>query len=219
MKTTLITLSVAAVALPAGISIAAPIGVGDPPAGSPPISIVVTEAKANSSIIITEGTGTSFNAVVAVASGPDGVPEYSTGGIFLQAGDIYWLNPKGISPTISDMMRIYPVGGTTTGDTFSVFSASYPEDGQEDPASKPLPDSPYDVQSLPGGLFPVSSSSGVANYASVAENGTYVSPGGNGNTGSFTFNSDHDVVPEPASIAIIALAAAGPALLSRRRLA
>ncbi len=214
MKTTLVALTVTAVVLPGGITLAAT-GVGDPPVGSPPISIVVTEAKANSSIIITAGTGASFNAVVAVNVGPDGVPEYSTGGIFLQAGDIYWLNPKGISPTISDMMRIYPVAGTTTGDTFSVFSASYPEDSQEDPASFALPDSPYDVQALPAGLFPVLST-GAPNYATVGENGTYVSPGGNGKAGTFTFNSDHDV-PEPTGIALIASAAAGILLLARRR--
>ena len=210
MCTKLLLLTVSSLVLVPVVGNAAVVPVGVPASGNPAVSIVVTEAGKNSSIIITEGTASSFNAAVAVAVGPDNVPVYSTGGIFLAAGDIYWLNPAGVLPTVSDMMRIYPVAGTTTGDTFSVFSLSYLEKSQEDPASLPLPDSPYDVPVLPAGI-------NMAASATVPENGTYVSPAPNGTAGSFTFNSDHDVVPEPGSLALLLLPAACGLLLLQRR--
>jgi hypothetical protein len=215
MKSTLISIGMAILGLQASAMVAhsATLPVGDPASGSSPFSLIVHEDGANSTIIITEGTTSPFSASIAVASGPDGVPEYSTGGVFLQAGDIYWLNPAGVSPTISDMLRIYPsAAGVTSGDTFSVFSMTLPEGAQESPIVI-KPDSPYDVPTVPA-------NTDLTTFPSVAENGTYVSPGLNGAKGTYTFLSDTDVVPEPTGWAIGLACALGWALFmpnSRRR--
>ncbi len=193
MKSTYIAIGMAILGLQASAVTAssATVPVGDPLQGSSPFSLIVHEDGANSTMIITEGTSSSFSPPIAVASGPDGVPEYSTGGVFLQAGDIYWLNPAGVSPTISDMLRIYPsAAGVASGNTFSVFSMTLPEGAQESPLVI-KPDSPWDVPAVPA-------NTNLLNFPSVPENGTYVSPGLNGVKGTYTFLSDTDVVPEPA---------------------
>ena len=190
MKSTFIAIGIAILGLHASAmgATSSVLPVGDPQQATP-FNLTIIENGANSSMTITEGTTFPFSPSVAVASGPDGVPEYSTGGIFLQAGDIYWQNPTGVSPTISDMLRIYPSAGQVYGDTFSVFSMTYPEDGQEDPLVV-KPDSPWDVAGLP-------LNTNLVNYPSVAENGTYISPGLGGAAGTYTFLSDTDAVPEP----------------------
>lgn len=191
MKSTFLAIGIAILGLGATAMGAASsvLPVGDPQLATP-FNLTVHENGANSVMTITEGTTLPFSPSVAIVSGPDGVPEYSTGGVFLQAGDIYWLNPPGVPPTISDMLRIYPTAaGTAYGDTFSVFSMTYPEGSQEDP-SVTKPDSPWDVRGLP-------LNTNLVNFPSVAENGTYTSPGLGGAAGTYTFLSDTDAVPEP----------------------
>ena len=203
MKSTLFAIGIAILGLHSS-AMGAPLPVGNPQQAATPFNLTVIEKGSNSSMTITEGTTGPFSPSIAVNAGPDGVPEYSTGGVFLQAGDIYWLNPTGVLPTISDMLRIYPSAlGTNFGDTFSVFSMTYPEDGQEDPTVV-KPDSPWDVLAVPA-------NTDLVNFPSVAENGTYTSPGG----ATYTFLSDKDVVPEPTGWSLGLAGALGMLLFLR----
>lgn len=157
--------------------------------------------NATLSIVVDEAAGTvSVNGAITqpIGNGPDGVPLYSTGGNFVQAGDIYFFEP----PTpgdVSDMIRIY-AAASTYGDTFSVWSDS--EAGEveaPDPFDHPFPANVPNANSV--GVFETQ----IYRTADLDPAQT---------SGTYQFKSDTDV-PEPAALGIVAFGALG--LLRRRR--
>ena len=186
MRTRIVLVALAALAAAPALSARAG---GAPPVGlapNAPLNMVVKEDGANSFITVNSAPAP------AIGPGPDGVMMYSTGGVFVFSGDIYYLNAD---TTISDMIRIYGATGLgSPGDTFSVFSF--------DALEHEAPDSPFDAPALPAGVPSPSS-------VTTPENSTY-----NIGPSSYQFLSDLDT-PEPASVALVGLGAAS--LFARRR--
>ena len=174
-------------------------GVGDGIPGQAPLTIAVSENGYLNQVDQSTLTVNGQPAVIAIGSGVDGVPEYSTNGIFVGAGDINFLNPAGVTPTVSDVIRIYDSNGGT-GDLFSVFSYTQLEQIGGVPIET-TPDSGFDVAAIPapnrllsGALAPFVNAG--VEYPVVP----YVTPFG---ADVYTFKSDSDV-PEPASLALLA---------------
>lgn len=153
-------------------------------------------------IVADENTGVV--TVNGIVSTPDATGTYLTGGIFVLAGDINYI--EGVGPArgqISDVIRIIPSIPSNfgpAGDQFRVFSDLEP--GELNPG-------PFDIGvPAPNPTLPT---------GQVLEPNVYgpvLIPGFPNDVGNYTFVSDVDV-PEPASISLLAIG--GLSLLARRR--